>query len=107
MTRPPDLSRRPFTLTVDRVMPLPAQALDRAFTEQIDGWFADPGSVLMRAEVDAPFFFETVHRLETQASAERHPRLTHAGFTDDESRRGHARAWPFVLAQLEQRRTRG
>ena len=71
--RPPDLSRRPFSLTVERTIALPPEALYRAWTEQIDRWFAAPGSVLMRAEVDAPFFFETVHRLETQAAAERHP----------------------------------
>src|SRR5258708_20595761 len=36
-----------------------------------------------------------------------HLRLTHAGFPDDESRRGHVRAWPLVLEQLEQRLTLG
>src|SRR5260370_39325478 len=73
MLRPPDLSRRPFSLSIERVIALPRETLYRAWTEQIDHWFAAPGSVLMRAEVDAPFFFETVHRLETQAAAERHP----------------------------------
>ena len=152
MLRPPDLSRRPFSLSIERVIALPPETLYRAWTEQIDHWFAAPGSVLMRAEVNAPFFFETVHRLETQAAAERHPpygrflrleparlveltwvtgaggtkgaetvvtvelepqgtgthlRLTHAGFPADESRRGHVRAWPLVLEQLEQRLTLG
>src|SRR5260370_6134305 len=73
MLRPPALSRRPFSLSIERVIALPPETLYRAWTEQIDHWFAAPGSVLMRAEVDAPFFFETVHRLETQAAAGPHP----------------------------------
>src|SRR5260370_25477693 len=76
MLRPPDLSRRPFSLSIERVIALPPETLYRAWTEQIDHWFAAPGSVLMGAEVDAPFFFETVHRLRSPPPAERppHPR---------------------------------
>ena len=47
----PDLSARPFGLTVQRELPFSPPALYEA-----------PGSVLMRAEVNATFFFETVHR---------------------------------------------
>jgi uncharacterized protein YndB with AHSA1/START domain len=56
---PPDLSSRPFHLTVERSMHATAAVLYRAWTEQIDRWFAAPGSVLMKAEVNAVFFWET------------------------------------------------
>ena len=71
--RPPDLSTRPFNLETERTVALSADAIYRAWTEGFDRWFAAPGSVLMRAEVNTPFFWETEHRLETDSVAQRHP----------------------------------
>jgi uncharacterized protein YndB with AHSA1/START domain len=56
---PPDLSSRPFRLTAERTMRAAPDVLFRAWTEQIDRWFAAPGSVLMKGEVNAVFFWET------------------------------------------------
>ena len=64
---PPDLSERPLNLILERTMTAPPRILFRAWTEQIDRWFAAPGSVLMTAKVNAPFFWET--HFESQ----RHP----------------------------------
>lgn len=138
----PDLSSRPFGLSVERAMPFPPNILYRAWTEQFDLWFAEPGSVLMKAEVNTVFFFETAFegnrhphygrflRLEPdrlveftwltgaggtkgaetvvtvqleQGEGGTVLRLIHEGFSDEESRNGHERAWPLVLAQLEDR----
>lgn len=56
----PDLSARPFNLTVERIMDLPRDVLFRAWTQQFDLWFAAPGSVIMQGEVNTAFFFDTV-----------------------------------------------
>jgi len=136
----PDLSSRPFELTVERTMLASPSVIYRAWTEQFDQWFAEPGTVLMKAEVNVPFFFET------HFEGQRHPhygrflklvpeqllkltwvtgnpgtqgaetvvtlelssqnggtqaKLTHAGFPDEDTRKGHKEAWPLALANLD------
>lgn len=57
--RLPDLTDRPHTLQVERVMISHPSDLYDAWTEWFELWFAARGSVSMVAEVNAPFFFQT------------------------------------------------
>ncbi|MGZ9583936.1 SRPBCC family protein [Paenibacillus marinisediminis] len=55
----PDLSARPFNLTVERMMAASPDLIFQAWTMRLDHWFAAPGSVIMQGEVNTAFFFET------------------------------------------------
>ncbi|MFD7843056.1 SRPBCC domain-containing protein [Nocardia sp. NPDC059764] len=55
--RPPDLAARPFSLVAERIMAASPAELYRMATRQFGTWFADPGSVRMRPEVNEPFYF--------------------------------------------------
>jgi uncharacterized protein YndB with AHSA1/START domain len=63
----PDLSTRPFGLTVEHRMQAAPSALYDAWTAGFERWFAAPGTALMEAQVNRPFFFETHY------GDERHP----------------------------------
>ena len=64
---PPDLSKRPWHLRLERHMAAAPEALYLAFTDGIDRWFAAPGTLATRAEVGTAFYFATEH------AGERHP----------------------------------
>lgn len=138
----PDISSRPHKLTVARTLKVSPDVVYRAWTEQFDGWFAEPGTVLMRGEVDTPYYFET------HFEGQRHPHygrflklvpgklikmtwvtgnpgtlgaetvitvelsaqgdgtrvtLSHAGFPDAKTCKGHEEAWPTALAMLDEK----
>jgi uncharacterized protein YndB with AHSA1/START domain len=58
----PDLSSRPLRFTVERAMAAAPATLYRAWTEQMERWFAAPGTALMKGEVNTAFYFETHYR---------------------------------------------
>jgi uncharacterized protein YndB with AHSA1/START domain len=58
-THQPTPAEPGYGLTAERTMPLAPDVLYRAWTEQWDRWFAAPGSVLMTATIDVPFYFFT------------------------------------------------
>lgn len=49
------------SFTVERMMQAPSDAIFRAWTEEFDTWFAAPGSIVMRASVGEPYWFEVIH----------------------------------------------
>ena len=69
----PDLSARPLGFKVERLMGSRAEVLFAAWTEKFDEWFAAPGTLIMKAEVNSVFFFETVFKTEEDLVEQRHP----------------------------------
>ncbi|MGA8439939.1 MAG: SRPBCC domain-containing protein [Candidatus Sulfotelmatobacter sp.] len=63
----PDLAPGSFRLTAERTMNAPPDVLFLAWTVGWDRWFAAPGTVLMKAEINGVFYFET--RFEGQRHA--------------------------------------
>ena len=69
----PDLSARPLGFKVERLMESQADTLYQAWTEKFDTWFAAPGTLIMKAEINSVFFFETVFKTEEDLVEQRHP----------------------------------
>ncbi len=69
----PDVSGRPHECALSRSMSADPDTLYRAWTEQLDRWFASRASVHMEPRVGSPFFFETVHGFDEDKPAERRP----------------------------------
>ena len=59
---PPDLSSRPLGVKIEKLIGLPIGKLYKAWTSQLDLWFASPGSLLAKIEPNTPFYFETSHQ---------------------------------------------
>ncbi|QRR00414.1 SRPBCC family protein [Dyadobacter sandarakinus] len=58
---PPDLTLRPLSLKVEKLLALPVIKVFRAWTTEFDLWFAAPGSLLGKPEPNCPFYFETFY----------------------------------------------
>jgi len=56
----PDLSERPFSMTLEHRMKAAAGDIYAAWTEGFDKWFAQPGELIMHPRREASFSFTTV-----------------------------------------------
>jgi hypothetical protein len=52
----PDLSSRPYAMTLEHRMKAGAGSIYNAWTRDFDLWFAEPGELIMTPEVNRPFF---------------------------------------------------
>ncbi len=59
MANHPDLRKRPAELRVEKSISATAIDIYRAWTEEIDQWFAAPGTLTACVEVNGLYFFET------------------------------------------------
>jgi uncharacterized protein YndB with AHSA1/START domain len=50
---------RPYDLKVERLLDASPSSIFKAWTKQMDQWFAEPGTVLMEGKEDTAFFFYT------------------------------------------------
>jgi uncharacterized protein YndB with AHSA1/START domain len=58
----PDLSDRPYRADLEHDMNANPAAIYRAWTKRFDSWFAAPGTLVMRAEVGEPFYFDVEYQ---------------------------------------------
>ena len=57
----PDLSSRPFSMTVERWMTATVERIYDAWTRRFDKWFAQPGELIMTPEEGSLYFFYNRH----------------------------------------------
>lgn len=53
----PDHSDRPFRMTCEHVVQATTEEVFAAFTNRLDRWFAQPGTLFLSAEPGQPYFF--------------------------------------------------
>ncbi|MEM7663265.1 MAG: SRPBCC domain-containing protein [Pseudomonadota bacterium] len=53
----PDLSKRPFAMTCEQAVDAPPSDVFAAWTDRFDIWFAQSGTLSLKPEPGAPFFF--------------------------------------------------
>jgi uncharacterized protein YndB with AHSA1/START domain len=56
----PDLSTRPYDLTVEQAMAASADLLYEAWTTGFERWLAAPGTLQSQGEANTPYFFEAI-----------------------------------------------